>query len=89
MVVDNLFDWYYLGISYVFVSCLGFFLLEDLLFLNDQMVMLGEYGYVILGFFVKLEDEKIVLVEENFYGMQFIKVYLNIFLNLWIFIGGI
>lgn len=49
IAVDNLFDWYHVMYSHASANTAGFIELSKVLFPQNQMVMLGEYGHAISG----------------------------------------
>jgi phenylpropionate dioxygenase-like ring-hydroxylating dioxygenase large terminal subunit len=49
IAVDNLFDWYHVMYSHASAGSAGILNLAEILFPNDQLVMLGEYGQAISG----------------------------------------
>ncbi|HEY1710783.1 MAG TPA: SRPBCC family protein [Rhizomicrobium sp.] len=49
IAVDNLFDWYHVAYSHASADTAGFFEIPKILYPNNQMVMLGEYGHAISG----------------------------------------
>jgi len=49
IAVDNLFDWYHVMYSHASANHTGLVDLSKVLFPNNQMVMLGEYGHAISG----------------------------------------
>ena len=49
IAVDNLFDWYHVMYSHASATSSGLMNMADILYPNNQMVMLGEYGHAISG----------------------------------------
>ena len=49
IAVDNLFDWYHVMYSHASAGSAGILNLAEILFPNNQLVMLGEYGQAISG----------------------------------------
>ena len=49
IAVDNLFDWYHVAYSHASANTAGIFNISQILHPNNQMVMLGEYGFAISG----------------------------------------
>lgn len=49
IAVDNLFDWYHVMYSHASAGSSGFINLAEILYPQNQLVMLGEYGHAISG----------------------------------------
>ena len=57
LAVDNLFDWYHVAYSHASADAAGLFKVSDILFPQNQMVMLGDYGHGIGGPGVTAEQQ--------------------------------